>query len=75
MTTLSDEAARFHNRLRILMGIDRHELVEAGAIKAEDGRSWDRFATDPYRFFIRADDPTATAIWSIVEAREAKRQA
>ena len=63
----------FHNRLRIMVGIDMHELVEAGAIAANDRNAWESFRLDPYRFFIRADDDTAAKIWSVIERRATKR--
>lgn len=59
----------FHNRLRILTGIDRHELVDAGAIRPNDVGAWQSFRLDPYRFFIRADDATAEKIWTVIERR------
>lgn len=65
----------FHNRLRIMVGIDMHELVEAGAIAANDRNAWESFRLDPYRFFIRADDDTALKIWSVIERRATKRGA
>jgi hypothetical protein len=63
----------FHNRLRIMIGIDRHELVDAGVIPANDVNAWGTFHRDPYRFFIRADDATAGRIWAVIERRAAKR--
>jgi hypothetical protein len=80
MRTLSDDAARFHNRLRILLNIEEHELITVGAgvdpitfrVRAD---FMEQFMANPFRTFIRADDATAAAIWSIVEAREAKRSA
>lgn len=62
----------FHNRLRILTGIDRHELVHAGAVRADDLNAWESFRLDPYRFFIRADDATAAAIWAVIERRASR---
>lgn len=59
----------FHNRLRIMIGIDRHELVDAGVISANDVNAWGTFHRDPYRFFIHADDATAEKIWTVIERR------
>jgi len=78
--TLSADAAQFHNRLRILLNIEEHELMEVGAGIDPDTYQirtdfFDQFLADPFHTFIRADDATAAAIWSIVEAREGKRQA
>lgn len=80
MITLSEDAARFHNRLRILINIEEHELLAVGAGVDPDTNLirtdfFDRFLADPFHTFIRADAATAAAIWSIVEAREAKRSA
>ncbi|KAF0102186.1 MAG: hypothetical protein FD144_2621 [Rhodospirillaceae bacterium] len=62
--------AEFHNCLRILTSIDKHELVEAGVIKPEDTAAWLSFTRDPHRWFIRADDATATKLWAIIERRQ-----
>lgn len=80
MTQLSEDAARFHNRLRILMGIDEHEFVSAGAFvdphtNRVDYAAISNFMASPFESFIRADDATAAAVWSIVERRETKRAA
>lgn len=56
--------AEFHNALRILLNLDRDDLPFL------DGRAWQRFRTDPFRFFIRADDPTADRLWAAIEARQ-----
>lgn len=61
----------FHNRLRIMLGIDPHEFALVGLTLDQ----WHWFDADPFRFFIRADDLTAAAIWSIIEARSSKRAA
>ena len=62
---------RFHNRLRILLGIDLHELVAAGVLAADDVLGWKQFSHDPFRFLLRCDDRRAEAIWAIVSRREA----
>jgi hypothetical protein len=63
----------FHNGLRILRGIDRWELEEAGVVgepfNLPDDLRWIAFRDDPYGFFIRADDDTAAKLWSIIERR------
>jgi hypothetical protein len=59
----------FRNRLCILRSIDRHELVEAGVIGANDFTMWCLFATDPYRWFVLRDDETAEKLWRLVESR------
>jgi hypothetical protein len=61
----------FRNRLCILRSIDRHELVEAGAIGADDDAMWRTFAADPYRWFLLRDDETAEKLWQLIERRAA----
>jgi len=64
--------AEFHNALRVLTSIDKHELVEAGVIdSSETGHSeWIAFRDDPFRWFIRADDDGAAKLWTIIERRQ-----
>ncbi|HQS14975.1 hypothetical protein [Reyranella sp.] len=62
--------AEFHNALRILTSIDRHELEAAGVIKAGDHNAWGTFTRDPFRWFIRADDASAAKLWGIIERRQ-----
>ena len=62
--------AEFHNALRILTSIDRHELEAAGVIKAGEHNAWGTFTRDPFRWFIKADDTTAAKIWAIIERRQ-----
>jgi hypothetical protein len=59
----------FHNGLRLLLNIDRHELVREGVIQADDHNSWGEFRRDPFRYFIRVDDEKAARIWAIMERR------
>ena len=64
--------AEFHNALRILLNIDRDELEEAGVLSTpvfnrED--RWKAFRANPYKFFVRADTPTAQKIWGLMEKR------
>ena len=61
---------RFHNALRILLNVDCHELIEAGVLKAEEEVAWTRFRSDPFRFFIRADEATAGRLWNLIERRQ-----
>ena len=62
--------AEFHNALRILTNIDRHELEAAGVIEANDHNAWGEFRRDPFRRFIRSDDATAAKLWAIIERRQ-----
>lgn len=60
----------FHNALRILLNLDRHDLVEHGVMGADEPDAWWAFGQDPYRWFIRADDATAEKLWRLIEARQ-----
>jgi hypothetical protein len=62
--------AAFHNALRILTSIDRHELEAAGAMEHGDDKAWTAFRGDPFRWFIRADDGKAGKVWAIIEQRQ-----
>ena len=64
--------AEFHNALRILTSVDRHELVAAGVMRHGDHNAWGTFRRDPFRWLIRADDAAAHKLWRIVEARQAR---
>ncbi len=65
--------AEFHNALRILASIDRCELIDAGALSDDDTGGWLAFRDDPWRWFVRAGDDEARAVWRIIEARQPKR--
>ena len=67
------ELDRFHNAIRILYSIDKDELERALG-RPLTVVQWKQFSDDPPRFFIRADDETVAAIWTIVE-RASRRQA
>lgn len=64
--------AEFHNALRIMLAIDRHELEASGIIKPGDVNAWGEFRRDPFRWFIRADDSQAPKLWAIVQRRQRK---
>lgn len=59
----------FRNRLNILRSIDRHELVEAGVIGADDFTMWNTFVNAPERFFVLCEDHRAEKIWRLIESR------
>lgn len=59
----------FHNRLRVMISIDRDELEAAGVIARGDHNAWGTFQRDPFRWLIRADDETADKLWSVIERR------
>ena len=54
----------FHNALRVLRSIDRHEI---GRILSE--QDWLDFRYNPQDWFIRAEDAKARAVWAVIEAR------
>lgn len=54
----------FHNALRILHSIDRHEIPMI--LSEED---WLIFQGNPYYWFIRAENAKARAVWAVIEAR------
>ena len=56
------------NFLRILYNLDRHELVEGGAIPDTEG-AWQRFTSDPPRAAIRMDDERADRLWTVMQRR------
>lgn len=58
----------FHNGLRALFNLDAMALVEAGVI--DDRVEYRRFADDPVRWFMRADDRRAAAVWSLIQERQ-----
>lgn len=68
---MSDQR-QFHNNLRILMSIDRVELVQAGIIKHGDVNAWGTFRRNPFRWFINAPDPDADKLWEIIKRRQPK---
>jgi hypothetical protein len=68
------ECDRFHNAIRILYSIDKDELERALG-RPLTVVQWKQFSDDPPRFFIRADDETVAAIWTVVERRQPKRSA
>lgn len=57
------------NAICALNGIDRSDLVEAGIIEANDGASWQRFASNPERFFLRCGDEQAQKLFKMIEQR------
>ncbi|TXH51334.1 MAG: hypothetical protein E6Q97_18745 [Desulfurellales bacterium] len=67
---------RFHNAMRILLNLDRDEIETEGVINMLDAAAdakWERFRTDPFRFFIACDDATAEKLWAMIEKRQPKR--
>ncbi len=64
----STEFRRFHNALRTLVNLDASELIAAGVIDEPTG--FRRFEDDPYRWFIRANDARAAALWALIQSRQ-----
>ena len=68
------DARRFSNALRIMTSLDRHELVGAGVIAAEDAAGWCGFAGDPFRAVLRFDDERQQRLWALIESRQPNAQ-
>lgn len=64
-------SADFHNRLRILLNLDRHDLEEAGVLKAgrEGWSEWIEFRRDPFRACLRMDDERYALLWGLMDRR------
>lgn len=62
--------AEFHNALRIMLSLDLDELAAAGVIAGDDLKAWRSFRTDPFRWFVRADDDTARKLFTMIERRQ-----
>lgn len=60
----------FHNRLRILTSIDKHEMVDAGVIDGDEPLQWTNFWHDPYKWFICCPDDQASKLFGIIQKRE-----
>jgi len=61
----------FHALVMRLMLLDQHELVETGALQANDPAAWAVFRSDPARWFITAEPAKALAAWKAVNRRAA----
>lgn len=68
MCDTDKERAVFHNRLRILLNIDREEINEEFGSPISD-ETWVSFRNDPLRYFINSP-VIANALWRIVMRRE-----
>ena len=53
----------FHNALRILLNIDGDQFPG-------DEADWPAFRDDPHRYFIRATDDVADALYALIEGRK-----
>jgi hypothetical protein len=61
----------FHTVLMTLMVLDQQELVDAGALADRDYEAWDAFKADPARWFLKANDDIAKAVWKAIWRRRA----
>ena len=69
---MSDMTLRqFHNGLRVLTSIDRHELVDAGVIAEDDEVEWPIFRSNPHKWMILADADQLAALWGVMKKRGA----
>ncbi len=59
----------FHNAIRVVMNIDRGELVDAGVMDESDHAAWRRFEADPFRFFISLQQEEAERFWYVIDSR------
>lgn len=57
------------NILCVLRSIDLHELIEEGALRADDTEAWLRFRENPYEAVLRWDTERTNAVWRIIWKR------
>lgn len=75
------ELREFHNGLRVLLNLDLRDLEAAGIVFDDDQhtpghaarrtKAYERFVSDPFRWFVRADDETADKLWALLKTRGA----
>lgn len=59
----------FLEALRGLFGVDRDQLVAAGAIRRGDIAAWRAFQADPPGWLMRADDERQRRLGAVLEGR------
>lgn len=69
------DARAFHNALRIMWNLDRHDLVERGVIEADDESTWKAFRDYPHNTAIRLPDERFDRLFTLIEARQTKETA
>ena len=70
----SDDRRRdFHNRLRILMSIDRYDFEGFAEVDEATDAEWVSFRDNPWRWFILAPDHRTEHIWALCEERSAPK--
>lgn len=67
---MPDDMHQFLNRLKILRSLSWEDVEPVGMLTTE--RGWNDFGANPEYTFIRADDPTKTAIWAAIMKRETR---
>lgn len=65
----------FHNALRIMWNLDRHELVDAGVIEADQEGHWLAFRDHPHATAVRMNDERFDRLCKLIESRQPKRSA
>lgn len=68
------DAARFHNSLRIMWNLDRHDLVEHGVIDADDESTWKAFRDYPHNTAIRLGDERFDRLFALIQSRQPKKE-
>jgi hypothetical protein len=63
------DRAEFLNTLKVLRGLDRHELERFGVIPHGAHSKWYLFRDDVLKFLFRADDDVMHNLWRLVEHR------
>lgn len=74
VSRIEQDFRQFHNRLRILRSIDKHEFDSALAhceLLPSNEAAWQSFQKDPFHWLVAARDEWARAVFSIVREREA----
>lgn len=69
------DASRFRNALRIMMNLDRHHLVEAEVISADDEGAWKAFRDYPHEASLHLSDANFDRLFALIESRQPKRTA
>lgn len=69
--------AEFHNALRVLYCIEFDEFstcLVGFYDQHEWDRQWNKFITDPHRYFVSASTSIAERLFEIIEKRNARRR-
>ena len=74
---MSMTLAEFHNALRVFCNIDYAEFADAIREFTDDdylADEWTGFRNNPWRWFIKASDGQAEALFKIIESRQPKEE-